>query len=42
MDCYEVGDALHGANIYAEARKMQGPVVMAMRHSSASSGRRRG
>ena len=28
MDCYEEGDALHGAKIYAESRKMVGPVVI--------------
>jgi hypothetical protein len=28
MDCYEEGDSLHGAKIYAKARKMQGPVVI--------------
>ena len=28
MDCYEEDDALHGAKIYAEARKMHGPVVI--------------
>ena len=28
MDCYEEGDALHGAKIYAEARKMQGLMVI--------------
>jgi hypothetical protein len=28
MDCYEEGDALHGAKIYAEARKMVGPAVI--------------
>jgi hypothetical protein len=28
MDCYEEGDALHGAKIYAEARKIQGPAVI--------------
>ena len=28
MDCYEDGDALHGAKIYAEARKTAGPVVI--------------
>ena len=27
MDCYEEGDALHGAKIYAESRKMTGPAV---------------
>jgi hypothetical protein len=28
MECYEEGDALHGAKIHAEARKMQGPAVI--------------
>ena len=28
MDCYEESDALHGAKIYAEARKMVGPTVI--------------
>jgi len=23
MDCYEMGDVLHGAKIYAEARKIE-------------------
>ena len=35
MECYEEGDALHGAKIYAEARKMAGPAVI------VKSGRRR-
>ena len=28
MDCYEEGNSLHGAKIYAESRKMVGPVVI--------------
>jgi hypothetical protein len=28
MDCYDEGDALHGAKIYPEARKMTGPAVI--------------
>ena len=28
MDCYEDGDAIHGAKIYAEARKILGPAVI--------------
>ena len=28
MDCYEDGDAIHGAKIYAEAWKIQRPAVI--------------
>ena len=38
MDCYEDGDALHGAKIYAEARKVLRPsvIVKSGRHRAQS------
>jgi hypothetical protein len=38
VDCYEMGDALHGAKIYAEARKVTGPkvIVKTGRHRAQS------
>jgi hypothetical protein len=38
VDCYEVGDALHGARIHAEARKLSGPrvIVRTGRHKAQS------
>ncbi|HWQ20936.1 MAG TPA: hypothetical protein VN455_14240 [Methanotrichaceae archaeon] len=32
MECYEEGDAIHGARIYAEARKIHGPIVIVKSH----------
>ena len=29
MDCYEVGDSIHGYRIWAEARKVSDPKVIA-------------
>jgi len=28
VDCYEIGDTLKGSRIYAEARKIDGPMVI--------------
>ena len=38
MDCYEMGDTLHGSKIYAEARKVDGPrvIVKTGRHRAQS------
>jgi hypothetical protein len=38
VDCYEMGDALHGAKIHAEARKVSGPrvIVKTGRHKAQS------
>jgi len=38
VDCYEMGDALFGAKIYAEARKVGGPkvIVRTGRHRAQS------
>lgn len=38
MDCYEIGDALHGSKIYAEARRVDGPriIVKTGRHRAQS------
>lgn len=38
MDRYEIGDALHGSKIYAEARKVDGPrvIVKTGRHRAQS------
>lgn len=38
MDCYEIGDTLHGSKIYAEARKTNGPkvIVKTGRHRAQS------
>ena len=38
MDCYEDGDAIYGAKIYAEARNVLGPsvIVKSGRHRAQS------
>jgi len=38
VDCYEMGDTLHGSKIYAEARKVDGPrvIVKTGRHRAQS------
>jgi hypothetical protein len=38
MDCYEIGDALHGSKIYTEARKVGGPrmIIKTGRHRAQS------
>jgi hypothetical protein len=38
VDCYEIGDTLHGSKIYAEARKADGPrvIVKTGRHRAQS------
>ena len=36
MDCYEMGDTLHGAKIYVEARKVDSPSVIVKRHRAQS------
>ena len=38
MECYEIGDTLHGARIYAESRKVDGPrvIVKTGRHRAQS------
>jgi hypothetical protein len=38
VDCYEMGDALYGAKIHAEARKVSGPrvIVKTGRHKAQS------
>lgn len=38
MECYEIGDTLHGSRIYAESRKVDGPrvIVKTGRHRAQS------
>ena len=38
MECYEIGDTLHGSRIYAESRKVDGPrvIVKIGRHRAQS------
>ena len=38
MECYEIGDTLHGSRIYDESRKVDGPrvIVKTGRHRAQS------
>jgi hypothetical protein len=38
VECYEIGDTLHGSRIYAESRKVDGPrvIVKTGRHRAQS------